>query len=819
MKKILRYGYFVSITVFGLISLISLVQPVYGQWSIDPTVNTPVSLAPGLQSFPQLINDGSGGTIIMWFDTRNGTYSPNTDYTNTDIFGQRISATGQNLWTTGGKGIITAKGIQYAPSVISDGAGGAILVWKDNRDGTYLQSNGTWVNSDIYIQRVNANGQEQWMTGGVPIYKDTSSQSFNSAIKIVSDGSGGAIVAWSGLGNSGPGINVQRVSASGQMLWATNADTLGGADIQMVSDGAGGAVIAWSDGRNYSTTSNDIYAQRISAYGQTLWTTNGEPICNDTLSQTHPQLVSDGSGGAIITWADRRNFTTRTENLYAQRINANGQVLWKTNGVLVSTSLNNFDYPRLVSDGLGGAVIAWSDGRNYSTTSDDIYAQRININGQLKWTANGVPVCTTSSDQYFPELVSDGSGGAIITWMDEYRTSLTPYLTTFIENIHAQKINVTGNVMWAKDGVAVSTKGFAHYHTVVADGSGGVVVAWEDDRNNPPDQPWGDIYAERIDQFGNYVGNPTVTDVKDVPGDQGGKVTVSWDASPYDVPTHQLVTGYSIWRGIDRQTPSAPLFKNAPSSGPSSDFTQSIGGNKYRTRTVNGVETTWEWLADVPSHDLKHYSYTAATTSDSSGSGTPYFKYFVSAQTSNSFEYWDSQADSGYSIDNLAPNAPANVMGSAVAGTVKLHWNPNTESDLGGYDVFRGSAPGFNPDTMSTYATVTDTAYTDTRPSSSGTVYYVVRAVDVHGNESPSSNEVSVHLTAVQDNQKEGPADHICPEAELPEPVQSHHGDSLPTGRQESRDPDHLQCARPAGCHVGQLGHESRQLPGTVGCP
>ena len=751
MKKILRYGYFVSITVFGLISLISLVQPVYGQWSIDPTVNTPVSTTTGQQTLPQIVGDGSGGAIITWSDDRNSAT------TGSDIYAQRVNNLGQLQWAVNGVPVTTAMGNQGPAKAVDDGNGGAIVAWVDTR---YSSTTGT----HIYVQRINGAGQVQWTANGIPV--DTAI-GVTSKIQMISDGLGGAIITWKEYNSSsGSGwfIYAQRISGTGQVLWQQKNGIGVPVDTEtyrqnynqfipyIVSDGFGGAIITWD--KPYK----GIYAQRINIFGQIQWTTNGEPVDTTAGFDSNPQITSDGSGGAIITWAHNNS---SVQSIYAQRINGSGQIQWTSGGfpksVAVCTNQSGQSYPQILSDENGGAIIAWLDNRNYNGTGfNSLYAQRINAAGQVQWATDGVPVCTAGNVQQDPtsidpslQMTGDGSHGAIITWQDTRNVQTTSW------DLYSQRISAAGQVQWSAGGIPVSTAKYDQdFAQVTKDGSGGFIVTWSDHRNSSFDVSSSDIYADRIDQFGNYVGNPIVTDVKDVPGDQGGKVTVSWNASPYDVSSHQVVTGYSIWRGIDRQTPSAPLLKNAPSSGASSDFTQSAGGPTYRTRTVNGVQTTWEWLADVPSHDLKHYSYTAATTSDSSGSGTPYFKYFVSAQTANSFEYWDSQADSGYSIDNLAPNAPANVMGSAMAGTVKLHWNPNTESDLGGYDVFRGSAPGFNPDTMSTYATVTDTAYTDTKPSSSGTVYYVVRAVDVHGNQSPSSNEVSVHLTAVQDNKK-----------------------------------------------------------------
>ncbi len=85
----------------------------------------------------------------------------------------------------------------------------------------------------------------------------------------------------------------------------------------VIPDGSGGTIIAWEDTRGGT---QDIYAQRVSAAGITLWTADGLPICTATNEQARPVLISDGSGGAIIAWQDvRTNFELRRLRAADQR--------------------------------------------------------------------------------------------------------------------------------------------------------------------------------------------------------------------------------------------------------------------------------------------------------------------------------------------------------------------------------------------------------------------------------------------------------------------------------------------------------------------
>jgi hypothetical protein len=77
------------------------------------------------------------------------------------------------------------------------------------------------------------------------------------------------------------------------------------------------------------------------------------------------------------------------------------------------------------------------------------------------------------------------------------------------------------------------------------------------------------------------------------------------------------------------------------------------------------------------------------------------------------------------------------------AAVVRISWNPNTESDLEGYQVYSGTAPG----TYSHVINVGRTTTIDVSGLEAGpTYYFAVTAYDYSGNESPYSAEQSVSI-------------------------------------------------------------------------
>ncbi len=360
---------------------------------------------------------------------------------------------------------------QLYPQPISDGAGGAIVAWADHRNGP---------NADVYAQRVNGSGTVQWTPDGLPISTVTNNQ---SVPQLVSDGSGGAIITWEDNRTGTYDIYAQRVNRDGSVQWAANGLPISAAANaqlapQLISDGSGGAIIVWLDFRNGAS---DLYVQRINGAGAVQWTADGVPLSTAANAQQSPHLVSDGAGGAIIVWQDHRNVTH--SDIFAQRINSEGLVQWTVDGAAISTASNNQQFPQLISDGAGGAIVAWQDLRS---GTNKVFAQRVNSGGTAQWAPDGITIATTPNAQSTPQIVSDAAGGAIITWQDG-------------SDIAAQRINGGGAAQWAAEGVAVSTAADAQsFPRIIPDGVGGAIVAWTDRRNGTDY----DVYAQRINSGG-----------------------------------------------------------------------------------------------------------------------------------------------------------------------------------------------------------------------------------------------------------------------------------------------------------------------------
>jgi hypothetical protein len=394
--------------------------------------------------------------------------------------------TPHKLWGDTGLRVSRASSHPTNAVSVSDGAGGVLVAWEDDRT---LSGR-----SHVYAQRLGPTGTPLWTVDGVAVRAAPDRVSGRPANQlypaIISDGAGGAIVAWLDDRRFQRDVYVQRVDASGHRLWATNGvpvatacSTEGGCsnskhDLRMVSDAAGGAIIAWREKRDLSHAS--VWAQRIDANGTPAWTIDGVPVANGPFSAYYPSIAADAAGGAFIAWQDHRAWPTVA--VFAQRLNAAGLPAWTADGIPVGAA-TVFKRPsaaattahQVMADGTGGVVVAWVDARNEDGSGNaDIYAQRLDANGASLWTAGGLPICTRPHDQYQPRIATDGAGGAIFTWEDRGE----PSSSSFQPRIQAQRVDASGIPRWAENGVLVSDRRSAEPR-LVTDGANGALVVFE----------------------------------------------------------------------------------------------------------------------------------------------------------------------------------------------------------------------------------------------------------------------------------------------------------------------------------------------------
>jgi hypothetical protein len=444
-----------------------------------------------------IVSDGNGGAIVLWtecLDSAPASYSAM-------LVAQRINYNGSKLWAS--PNYVSARATCHEPVVVADGSGGVLVAWYTGQlvpDGIYAQRlnmNGAQQWGGLGLQVGTALGT----AGGPRIAPDKIGGAFvgwahrlthiqaagtldypgldgielipgseQNSYKMISDGTGGTFptpvpggvfAAWSTLSGQ---LVAQRAHSGLQwgspgLVVATHGAVLG---YDLARDGAGGIVLCWvaTDGAYpYRYT---LRAQRLDVNGNKLWTSGGVILMDSDVvtgsyeppDYSEPVITSDSSGGAIIAWRDSRNYHASTppgssgnwNDLYAQRLDANGALLWNPTGVLLPPYIvgqvapGDQGTPNIVSDTCNGAVVAYDDNGGWNW---DIAGTRLNAAGTKLWSEWIRFDGTSSSNPGLPQrataIAFDGSGpvptGAVLVW-DESATVGGHH------RVYAQKVQV-----------------------------------------------------------------------------------------------------------------------------------------------------------------------------------------------------------------------------------------------------------------------------------------------------------------------------------------------------------------------------------------
>jgi hypothetical protein len=253
------------------------------------------------------------------------------------------------------------------------------------------------------------------------------------------------------------------------------------------------------------------------------------------------------------------------------------------------------------------------------------------------------------------------------------------------------------------------------------------------------------LSIEWLNQYGR------IASIDDIPDDQGGWVRLNFNRSGYDFAGEDIypVIGYQVYRRIDDREFAPRVVEEGKI--PSKYETQEtmlesfdpevlrvfegrkflLGGSNARDEIPPG---TWEIVGSIYATQQEHYTIALPTLADSTEEGgTAWSVYFTTTHTSFSEIWFASHPDSGYSVDNIAPAVPANLIFSEPGF---LAWDEPAEPDFSYHSVY-GSESGIFDGTAVLIGYTIEPGY-----DVSGTdfAYYHVTTSDDAGNESGAAS-------------------------------------------------------------------------------
>ena len=216
---------------------------------------------------------------------------------------------------------------------------------------------------------------------------------------------------------------------------------------------------------------------------------DGAPIRQGVHIEWYRTVAPGNDGEAIFVWSDTRY---GMRNIFAHKVNGNGDLLWGEDGAVVTDLPGRQEDPVAITDGNGGVFVAWVDYR--FDEQGDIFFQHLDNNGSIGLDAGGVALAQVAGKQISINMCTDSLGGVFVTWQDK-RGGVH-------DDIYGTHISADYTVIAPGSGVPiVDATGDQNSKTIEYAGNNEAFIAWADFREGSN----ADVYAQRLDISMNYL--------------------------------------------------------------------------------------------------------------------------------------------------------------------------------------------------------------------------------------------------------------------------------------------------------------------------
>ncbi len=486
------------------------------QWSNDPMVNTYIAGSDYNQLLPKIAVANNGSYYISSFVE----VGPPDWY---NVYLHKLDANGNKLWDEDGLLVSPHDNRSWISdyNLITDQENSAILTFADIRAGTGL--------TNIYGYRISTSGDFLWGNDGVTLSDNLFDEYSPKAIVTEQGNfifAWTRVLIDSLLKQT---VVIQKVSSEGQLVWGNEIELINSDSTYcepfLVPAENDNFIAVWcrlvrvGSGIGGVDYFKYIYAQKFDSDGNEVWP-DIVAVCDlDTLANCFPLYVkpvieSDNNNGVFVSWFDC-HLDGWNLHTYVQHIDADGNAVWTENGVITSLNYGQEQVEQDIeyipaSDELCVFWIEYLDPDHWG-----ISGQKLSNTGQKMWGDNGLVIEPLSTNPYtgycsINAELSPENDIAIIYHRDSLYVS--PPDTLISTEIFASLINEAGQFVWDDEKIVMSSyPGWKISMDVCDFANDQWVAVWIDDR---PDLFWpGKLYAQNVQLDGELGPSVSVDDV------------------------------------------------------------------------------------------------------------------------------------------------------------------------------------------------------------------------------------------------------------------------------------------------------------------
>lgn len=364
-------------------------------------------------------------------------------------------------------------------TAVSDHNGGTFIFWEDNLTG---------FQNEISFMHIESNGNISFRADGKKISRTIGDQDNPVA---VSSGKNTAVIAWKDFSFRKTGdLLLQKVQSNGNILWSPEGIKINRlnrniSDYSICSDRQGEVYVSYITGGQGQINNSGIILQKISADGNFLFDSLGISVSSSANSKMNPCVISDDSSGVYVCWIE---IIGSKGILFSQHFDVSGNSLWRKTPISITD--NNLNVISFACQNFDSEIyLAYQ----VLKKEKNIYHQLLSYNGKLLWGKNGKLCSVRKGSQTNPQMISQ-TGKLILSWTNELNKN---------RDIYIQEYDRRGSPLWQEGGVSViKMKGDQFGQKIISDENSGAIIAWIDRRAS---SSMGDIYGQRITSEGRTL--------------------------------------------------------------------------------------------------------------------------------------------------------------------------------------------------------------------------------------------------------------------------------------------------------------------------
>lgn len=290
----------------------------------------------------------------------------------------------------------------------------------------------------------------------------TSDSSFSGFPKLALDSQGNIHSTWQENRDGNAEIYYKKLNNTGSSLTSDirlTSDQFISFYPSISKDQSGNIHIVWLDDRDGNS---EIYYTKLDNNGNTV--VDDTRLTTDSSDSALPAIAADSSGNLHVVWVDGRDGNAE---IYYKKLDSSGAPL--TQDIRLTTDPAISWQPTIAVDSNNLVHAAWVDDRDGNS---EIYYTKLDNNGNT--VVDDTRLTTDASDSSYPSLARDFLNNLHLVWLDDRDGN---------PEIYYKKLDNNGNPLVA-DTRLTTDLAVSWFPAVSTDPSGGVHIAWVDNRDN-----------------------------------------------------------------------------------------------------------------------------------------------------------------------------------------------------------------------------------------------------------------------------------------------------------------------------------------------